>query len=89
MGSHEAFFRSTPRLMALLVEGRKRRAEAEHNARAWAVWHIAALPKMKRMPPLKDLEAKNKRKPKRRIMTADAMLTLAQMWSSVAGPQGE
>ncbi|WP_182926696.1 hypothetical protein [Sphingomonas paucimobilis] len=53
------------------------------------MWHIAALPKMKRMPPLKDLEAKKQRTPKRRAMTADAMLTLAQMWSSVAGPQGE
>ena len=31
---------------------------------------------------------KKQRKLKRRAMTADAMLTLAQMWSSVAGPQG-
>ncbi len=73
--------------MALLVEGRRRRAEAEHNARAWAVWHIAAIPKMKRMPTLRDLEAKKQQKPKRRAMSADAMLTLARMWSAVAGPQ--
>lgn len=49
-------------------------------------WTIAALTRAKRMPALADLTKPKKRTPKRRAMSGDQMLTIARMWSAVAGP---
>ncbi|WP_235530331.1 hypothetical protein [Sphingomonas sp. Leaf62] len=38
------------------------------------------------MPALADLIKPKKRTPKRRAMSGDQMLTIARMWSAVAGP---
>ncbi|HEX8382451.1 MAG TPA: hypothetical protein VF592_03650 [Sphingomonas sp.] len=70
--------------MTLIVEGKSRRALAAHDDRAWLAWHIASLQRARRMPPLKSLTAKPKAK-KKGPMGADAMLTMARMWSAVAG----
>ncbi|UYY60104.1 hypothetical protein [Sphingomonas sp. S2-65] len=48
-------------------------------------WTIAALGRAKKMPPLKDIVGKPKRQQKRRAMTAEQMMTMARMWSAVAG----
>lgn len=71
--------------MAVIVAAKRAAAEREHNDRAWLAWTTAALRRAKRMPPLADLLVKSKREAKRGAMTADAMLTMARMWSAVAG----
>lgn len=38
------------------------RMEREHNSRAWAVWHVAALSKAKKMPSLKKMQIKLRRR---------------------------
>lgn len=35
--------------------------EREHNDRAWMTWHIAALQRVKRIPPLRKLQVRPRR----------------------------
>lgn len=53
-----------------MLDGKRQAIEREHNERAWAVWHIAALPKMKKFPDLAKLQYRQKPK---REMTPDEM----------------
>lgn len=88
LGTADDFFRSTPRLMALVVEGKRLAAEAVHRDQITIAWNTAALHRAKKMPPLKELLRKQPRQErKRRTMNADEMLTMARLWSSVAGPE--
>jgi hypothetical protein len=73
--------------MALLVEGKRRAAENAHADRAWLAWTIAALGRAKKMPSLKEVAGRAPRERKRRTMSADQLLTMARMWSAVAGPE--
>ncbi len=41
------------------------------------------------MPALADLIKPKKRAPKRQAMSGDQMLTIARMWSAVAGPDDD
>lgn len=41
--------------MFRIAAGARRRRDAEHNERVWAVWHIAALQRVRRLPQLKSL----------------------------------
>ena len=75
--------------MALLVDGKRAAAEAAHQDRAWLAWTIAALGRVKKMPSLKEVAGRKKREPRRQIMSPDQMLTMARMWSAVAGPEEE
>lgn len=72
--------------MALLVEGKRNAADNAHVERMTLAYNTAALTRVKRMPALKDLIGKPKRAQARPVSTADQMLTVARMWSSVAGP---
>lgn len=51
----DAYWRQTPRLFDIAIRARIRVKEQDQQGRAWLAWHIAALPKMKRFPSLKDL----------------------------------
>lgn len=74
--------------MALLVEGKKLAAEAMHRDQITIAWNTAALHRAKKMPPLKELLRKQPRQErKRRAMSADEMLSMARLWSSVAPPE--
>lgn len=73
--------------MALLVEGKRAAAENDHRDRAWLAHTIAALGRVKKFPALDDVIGRKKREPKRRVMSADQLLTMARMWSAVAGPE--
>lgn len=55
------------------------RRRNEHNERAWAVWHVAALQRAKKLPPLEQLYAKEK--PRRQ--TWQEQLKIAEMWQAV------
>jgi hypothetical protein len=48
----------TPRIAAAVLRGAHRRVLDEHNDRAWMAWHVAALQRMKRMPRLGELLAR-------------------------------
>ena len=37
-----------------------KRLRNEHNARAWLAWHIAALQRQKKLPPLKNLQMRER-----------------------------
>jgi len=41
--------------VTLHLEAARERIEFEHNARAWAAWHTAALQRSRKMVPLKQL----------------------------------
>lgn len=41
--------------MTIVFAGAQERLEREHHGRAWASWHTAALPKMKKFPSLESL----------------------------------
>ena len=51
----------------------------EHNSRAWLAWHVAALQRAKKMPPLKKLLAQEKR----RRQTWQEQLQVVQLWQAL------
>lgn len=53
-----SFWDQTVRTLDLAVQAMNTRARLEHNRRAWAVWHIAALSRAKKLPSLKRLMMK-------------------------------
>lgn len=75
--------------MALIVDGKRREAENAHQDRAWLAWTMAALQRSKRLPSLADVTGKKKRAPKRRVASADALLTMAHMWTAATGGKME
>ena len=48
----DAFWRLTPRLYLTHMEGAHKRMEREARDMAWAVWHVAALGRAKKLPRL-------------------------------------
>ena len=56
----DAFWIKTPYEASLILEGRGEALDREHNEFAWLAWHIAALPRMKVFPKLKDLQSRTK-----------------------------
>ncbi|GLK49489.1 hypothetical protein GCM10017620_24620 [Brevundimonas intermedia] len=62
----ESYWRQTPRLYDIAIRARIRVREQEQQGRAWLAWHVAALPKMKRFPGLKELLGQ---RPKARVQT--------------------
>ena len=53
----------TPWQLDVIIKAEAKEREDEHKLRAWAVWHIAALGRAKKLPKLKELtEAKAKAK---------------------------
>lgn len=51
----EAFWRTTPRLIAIVFAGAAQRLEREQQGRAWLAWHTAALPRLAKFPTLESL----------------------------------
>lgn len=46
------------------MEAAAKKFEREHNSRAWMSWHIAAMSRMKKLPPLTKLIMKQTIKPR-------------------------
>lgn len=57
----DAFWRSTPREIALHMRGAARREERAHTLRAWHAWHVAALGRVERMPSLEAMTGQRRR----------------------------
>jgi len=78
-GNPDQFWRSTPREVLAFLEGVQLRLEREHQARAWLAWHIAALPRAKRLPKLEDLLGKREQAVKRPKSSAE-IEALVRRW---------
>lgn len=59
----EAFLSLTPRETALTFEAAAKRMERERQRDAWLAWHVAALVRAKRFPPLKRVLGLDKARP--------------------------
>lgn len=46
--------------MAIALHGKSRTLRREHNNLMWLAWHVAALQRTKRLPPLKRMLAREK-----------------------------
>jgi len=62
------------------MEGLRRRAEIEHEGRAWLAWHAAAIPMMKH-PPKRPADLLPKRR--REAQTAQQMRSALLAWVHV------
>ncbi len=51
----ERFWHITPREMAREIKGKVAFFARQHAENAWLAWHVAALSRMKRLPPLSKL----------------------------------
>lgn len=56
------FWALTPRELGWHFEGAVERGVREHNGRAWQAYHTAVLPMMKRLPKLREIEARSPRR---------------------------
>lgn len=57
IGARE-FWDLTPRELGMVFEAALRRREREMERDTWLAWHVAALVRLKRLPPLRSLLAK-------------------------------
>lgn len=51
----------TPRQIAREFKSASKRIEQQHNDRAWLAWHIAVLPRQKKIPKLETMLAGHKK----------------------------
>jgi hypothetical protein len=72
----DRFWRSTPREIATHLDGARLRAEREHEARSWAVWHVAALARVEKLPKFGKFVSGGKAEPPRQKTPAEIEATL-------------
>lgn len=65
----------------------RRKRRAEYNDRAWLAWHIAALPMMKKFPPLKDLTVQIDGAPRVKRQPPDVLLANLKLAFGYVKPQ--
>lgn len=53
--SEDEFWRKTPRQVVRAFDAQNKILMREHNERAWLAWHIAALPRSKKLPKLEKM----------------------------------
>jgi hypothetical protein len=75
------FWRLTLREIGVILAGAASRMKREHNDRAWAVWHIEALARQKKLPKLKTLMHGAERKQRRR-QTVEEQISIAHAWTA-------
>lgn len=56
----------------------------ERNLLAWHAWHVVALPRSKKLPPLRKLLTKEPRK-KQDQQTPEQMKEIAKLWTIALG----
>jgi hypothetical protein len=66
-----------------VFEGIGARLRREHNERAWLAWHVEALRRAKKVPPLKKLYAREPRQ--RRAQSWQDMQAAAKAWTLLLG----
>jgi len=75
------FWRLTYREINIILDGAALKLMREHNSRAWATWHIAALSRAKKMPKLRELLQEDKR-PTGKRMTPEQIEAVTRSWLS-------
>ena len=73
------FWASTPRQVKASLDAASHCFIREHNERAWLAWHVAQLSRMKKMPALKRLLAKQ---PVRARQTWKEQLEIMEAWGA-------
>lgn len=73
------FWRLTLREMHVILKGCGERLDREHNANAWLAWHVAALQRAKKFPPLKEMQIRKHRRVRQK--TPDEMIAIAHLWT--------
>lgn len=58
----EAFWEMTPRELNMVLDAANWQRMRSHNQTAWLAWHVAALQRTKRIPPLRRLMMRSKPK---------------------------
>lgn len=74
------FWGLTLREISAIVDGAAERERRAQNDRAWLAWHIAALPKLKRLPKLEKLMVRRRAVPRRRRQSMEEQIEIAQRW---------
>lgn len=82
----ESFWDQTPRTLSFAFEAQKEIRQTafnlQHNQNAWLAWHVAALQRSKRMPPLHKLMVKQKQ-----TTTLEDQLEGLKHWVQATGGQ--
>lgn len=73
----------TPRELTALINGAVARAEASRDQAVWLAWHVASLSRAKRIPKLKQLLSRKKRK--RQPQTWREQLAIAHLLNAAFG----
>lgn len=68
-----------------MFEGARRRAEREHNDRAWLAWHTAAFSRVARLKPADLKKVQVRRAARREPQTWQQQLDIAKMWTAAFG----
>ena len=71
----------TPRAAAVIADGAVARLEAEHNRFAWHAWNSAALARQRRLPPMRSLMIRRRK----RRQTWQEQRDIARMITMQAG----
>jgi hypothetical protein len=78
-GDADRFWRLTPRETQREFKAMATRARREQIERAWAVWHTAALPRLKKFPEFRKFAGLDPDKP---AQTWQEQLAIAQRWAA-------
>ena len=82
-GDPDAYWRQTPRLLALFFEGKASAAKTERRNRAWLAWHSGYLSQARKLPSLDELIGEDAPPPRRQ--TPAEQLALAMRWNEQLG----
>lgn len=61
----DRFWRTTPREASIILRGAAHKITREHELAAWLAWHVAALSRQEKLPPLRSVMPKAKSTAKR------------------------
>lgn len=88
--SPESFWDQTPRTFSICIRGAVSREEREHRDRAWAVWHSAALVRIKKLPKLDTLVGKAAKaaRPTGKPKSPEELLAKAAQWEALLNSKG-
>lgn len=81
----DEFWRRTPREFSLIVRAKENAYQRDHNRLAWAVWHIDALRRQKRLLPLKKLLVATSTRRQTKMQSPDEIWSAVSLWHVAMG----
>jgi len=64
------------------MKARAARLMRDHNELAWLAWHVEALRRTKKIPPLRKLQTREQQRPRQ---SPQQMLAIAKQWTLLLG----